>query len=275
MREVNGEMHDESTQPPSIERYPVYTPPIPTSDTNRDNIWRWSQREGQGESYDESTQPPIVQINIPRTNPILGAISTRDNIEEEAMVPDTNVGQQKRGRGPAKCTEFDKLRRHGKVPLKINDGETAPCCENASFFTTRVTWILKHHADMSFARWTDVPKSVKDELIDRVRGDFELDWELKNHQLAVWKQLRKRFNAFHHELYKKYLAYASHEEALAGGTSLVSPLVWVKLCGRWGSDHFKVHSIIYLNLPFIEMYTAIERKRVIGMQEDETHIAIS
>ena len=89
--------------------------------------------------------------------------------EDEAAVPVTNVGQQKRGRGPAKCTEFDKLRRHGKIPLRINDGETAPCCENASFFTTRVTWILKHHADMSFARWTDVPKSVKDELIDRVR----------------------------------------------------------------------------------------------------------
>ncbi|XP_040994304.1 uncharacterized protein LOC121240845 [Juglans microcarpa x Juglans regia] len=92
---------------------------------------------------------------------------------------------------------------------------------------------------MSYARWTDVPKSIKDELIDRVRGDFELDWELKNHRLAVWKQLRKRFNAFHDELHKKYLAYASHDEALPADVEFVDPIVWAKLCGRWGSDAFK------------------------------------
>ncbi|KAF5468571.1 hypothetical protein F2P56_012714 [Juglans regia] len=158
---------------------------------------------------------------------------------EATMVPIVNQVQNKRKRGPAKCTEFEKLRKHGKIHLKINDGETSPCCENASMFTTRITWILKHHLDMSYARWSDVQKAEKDELIERVRGDFELDWELDNHRLAVTKQLRKRFNAFHHELHKKYMAYGSHEEALAFGTTLVDNLVWVKLCGRWGSDVFK------------------------------------
>ncbi|KAF5447811.1 hypothetical protein F2P56_033333 [Juglans regia] len=155
------------------------------------------------------------------------------------MVPAVNQEQRKHGRGPAKCTEFLKLRKHGKVHLKINDGKTAPCCENASMFTTRVTWIVKHHCEMSYAKWTDVPQAQKDELIDCVRGDFVLDWELENHRLTVLKQLRKRFNAFHHELHKKYLSYGSHEEALAFGTSMVDSLVWIKLCERWGSDAFK------------------------------------
>ncbi|XP_042972691.1 uncharacterized protein LOC122304482 [Carya illinoinensis] len=92
---------------------------------------------------------------------------------------------------------------------------------------------------MSYARWSDVTQAHKDELIDRVRGDFELDWEMENHRLAVTKQLRKRLNAFHHELHRIYLSYASHDEALANGTVLVNPLVWVKLCGRWGSEAFK------------------------------------
>ncbi|XP_042940815.1 uncharacterized protein LOC122275700 isoform X8 [Carya illinoinensis] len=65
------------------------------------------------------------------------------------------------------------------------------------------------------------------------------DWDLENHRLTVLKQLRKRFNAFHHELHKKYLSYESHEEALASGSCMVDPVVWVKLCGRWGSDDFK------------------------------------
>lgn len=57
------------------------------------------------------------------------------------------VQTEKRGCGPAKCSKFEKLRKHSPIPLKINHGETAPCCENATMFTTRVTWILKHHAE--------------------------------------------------------------------------------------------------------------------------------
>ncbi|KAF5465135.1 hypothetical protein F2P56_015166 [Juglans regia] len=196
--------------------------------------------ESSESNSDDSTQPPSHVWETPPANPIPQPQPTREEIDMEAtMVPIVNQVQNKRKRGPAKCTEFEKLRKHGKIHLKINDGETAPCCENASMFTTRITWILKHHLDMSYARWSDVPKAEKDELIERVRGDFELDWELDNHRLAVTKQLRKRFNAFHHELHKKYMAYGSHEEALASGTTLVDNLVWVKLCGRWGSDAFK------------------------------------
>ncbi|RWR97715.1 hypothetical protein CKAN_02716800 [Cinnamomum micranthum f. kanehirae] len=131
------------------------------------------------------------------------------------------------------------MRKNGKVPLQINDGEIAPCCENASMFTTRVSWIIKQYCDMSYARWSAVPQAKKEELIARVKSDFVFDWERENHRLTVTKQLRKRFNSFHHDLHKIYLKYGSHEEALANGTSLVDPLVWVKLCGRWGSDEFK------------------------------------
>ncbi|KAG6722725.1 hypothetical protein I3842_03G174300 [Carya illinoinensis] len=192
-------------------------------------------------------EPDRVQIgvNAPTepnrvTSPTIEAeharVQTSEDIPTEPVV---NQAQRRRGRGPAKCIEFEKLRKHGKVLLKINNGETAPCCSNANMFTTRLTWIVKHHCDMSYPRWSDVPQAHKDELIDRVRGDFELDWELENHRLTVTKQLRKRFNAFHHELHRIYLSYANHDEALANGTVLVSPLVWVKLCGRWGSEAFK------------------------------------
>ncbi|XP_035543151.1 uncharacterized protein LOC108990421 [Juglans regia] len=92
---------------------------------------------------------------------------------------------------------------------------------------------------MSYGRWTDVPQAQKDELIERVRGDFVLDWELVNHRLTVTKHLRKRFNAFHHELHRKYLSYKTHEEALASGGGMVDPIIWDKLCARWGSEDFK------------------------------------
>lgn len=65
------------------------------------------------------------------------------------------------------------------------------------------------------------------------------EWGRENHRWTVNKQLRKRINAFHHDLHKIYLSYGTHEEALANETSLVDPLVWVKLCGRWDSDAFK------------------------------------
>ncbi|KAF5442606.1 hypothetical protein F2P56_035246 [Juglans regia] len=106
-------------------------------------------------------------------------------------------------------------------------------------FTTRVSWIVKQYCDMSYKHWSDVPQTIKEELIDCVRSDFLFDWDRENHRLTVTKALCKRFNSFDHDLHKIYQSYGSHEEALAHGTSLVDPIVWVKLCGRWGSDAFK------------------------------------
>ncbi|KAF5450951.1 hypothetical protein F2P56_031260 [Juglans regia] len=184
----------------------------------------WTLRDDHSDTLsDDSTQPPDRVLDTCFDNPIVVENPHVVPIvaENPHVVPNRNdnvvnvgsvhvplvVPPKKRGRGPAKCTEFDKLRKHGKIPLKINDG--------------------------------DVPEAEKDELIDRVRVDFIFDWDLKNHQKTVWKQLRKRFNAFHHQLHKKSLEYATHEEALANRCSLVEPLVWVKLCGRWGSEAFK------------------------------------
>ncbi|XP_035540948.1 uncharacterized protein LOC108989616 [Juglans regia] len=201
---------DDSTQPPSHPWEPPCPPPMPPPGPNRES------------------------------SPVIEPLPNGDNIDVTApTMPAANQEQPKRRRGPAKCIEFEKARKYGKVLLKINDGEIAPCCENASMFTIRVTQIVKQHCDMSYARWTDVPDAEKNELIERVRGDFVLDWDQENHRLAVLKQLRKRFNAFHHELHKKYLSYRSHPEALASGCTMVNDNVWVKLCERWGTDKFK------------------------------------
>ena len=77
-----------------------------------------------------------------------------------------------------------------------------------------------------------------------------LDWDRENHRLTVTKALRKRFNSFHHDLHKIYESYGSHAEALANGTSLVDPIVWVKLCERWGSDAFKVQIVFLTYYPY-------------------------
>ncbi|XP_041026901.1 uncharacterized protein LOC121267090 [Juglans microcarpa x Juglans regia] len=137
-------------------------------------------------------------------------------------------------------------------------------------FTTRLSWIIKHHCNMSYPRWSDVPQEHKDELIDRVRGDFELDWDLENHQLAVTKQLRKRFNAFHHQLHQIYMSYGSHDEVLATGTSLVTPLVWFKLCERWGSEAFqKIASKNRDNRRMLKINHTTGRKSFVRMLEQK------
>lgn len=97
--------------------------------------------------------------------------------EVPANTPSTQPETSRRGRGPAKLTEFEKLRKHGRVLLKINPGETAPYCENASMFTARITWIVKQHCDMSYPRWNDVPQPMKDQLIDRIRVRLLLKWQ--------------------------------------------------------------------------------------------------
>lgn len=63
---------------------------------------------------------------------------------------------KKCGCGGAKNTEFEKLQKYGKISFKINEGKTSHCCENCIMFTTRVTWILKHHSNLCHISWHDV-----------------------------------------------------------------------------------------------------------------------
>ncbi|XP_040990908.1 uncharacterized protein LOC121238131 [Juglans microcarpa x Juglans regia] len=112
-------------------------------------------------------------------------------------------------------------------------------------YTTRVAWILKHHSDLSHATWHDVPTNEKDELVARVQADFILDWTKKNHQLMVMKTFLKRFNAIRYELHKIYKTFENAEEALANRPSWVNPDDWVKLCGRWSSEEFKVRRVLH------------------------------
>ncbi|XP_035543229.1 uncharacterized protein LOC109002123 isoform X2 [Juglans regia] len=51
--------------------------------------------------------------------------------------------------------------------------------------------------------------------------DFVLDWTKENHRQAVVTALADKYNAYHYKLHKHYLKYASHEEALSDGMSLV------------------------------------------------------
>ncbi|XP_035539594.1 uncharacterized protein LOC118343993 isoform X2 [Juglans regia] len=175
---------------------------------------RWTRMVEQNSSLDDSTQPSEMVLgtefpeisNDPNTRP-----------ENNGKLP------MRRCHGRAGCTEFMKLRKHGLIPLKINDGERAPSCENAVFFTTRVTWIIKHHATMAQNTWDAVDTQEKEEQINRVRADFILDWSKRNHREMVEKNLGKKFNDFHYQLHKIYLGCATHDEALVKPTSLVEP----------------------------------------------------
>lgn len=89
-------------------------------------------------------------------------------IGDFVLVP-LNMPIKRHGRRSPKCIEFDKLQKHEKILLKINVGQTTSYCPNATMFTTQMTWRLKHHADVSYAQWTNVPMEENDELIERVR----------------------------------------------------------------------------------------------------------
>ncbi|XP_042975529.1 uncharacterized protein LOC122307003 isoform X2 [Carya illinoinensis] len=180
-------------------------------------------------SSDDSTQSPNVGLDDTMDDD--NAAHRRVEIEDMAT--------RKRGRGPAKGTEFERLHKLGKIPLNIKDGQRGPSCENYAIFSGRVTMIVRLHANMRHASWTMVGKEEKDDLIDRVRADFVLDWTQSSHRECVTNTLARKYNAFHCQLHKVYLGYATHEEALSGGTSWVEKPVWEVLCERWSSQGFK------------------------------------
>ncbi|KAF5458749.1 hypothetical protein F2P56_022756 [Juglans regia] len=92
---------------------------------------------------------------------------------------------------------------------------------------------------MQHASWSRVDKLNKEELTDRVRADFELDWTKSNHREIVGMALAQKYNDFHYLLHCKYLEYETHEAAICGGTKIVNKTVWECLCERWASENFK------------------------------------
>ncbi|XP_040991236.1 uncharacterized protein LOC121238452 [Juglans microcarpa x Juglans regia] len=94
---------------------------------------------------------------------------------------------------------------------------------------------------MQHAGWSLVDKLNKEELTDRVRADFELNWTKSNHRETVVMALAQKYNDFHYILHCKYLEYETHEAAISGGTKMVNKAVWECLCERWASEDFKVH----------------------------------
>ncbi|XP_042962028.1 uncharacterized protein LOC122296414 isoform X1 [Carya illinoinensis] len=182
--------------------------------------------EVNSSSSDDSTQPPDVVFET----------------EFPEQLDGTAVSK-KRGRGRAKMTKFDMLRKMGPIPLLIKNGDTKVSCQNANIFSGRVTWIIKHYANMGYNRWNEVPEAEQEELCGRVRADFIVEWEKENHRKTVIDQLRRRFNSFHYDLHKIFLGYGSTKVALARGTELVDHAVWRKLCMRWGSKEFKALSL--------------------------------
>ncbi|KAG6676837.1 hypothetical protein I3842_15G170500 [Carya illinoinensis] len=52
---------------------------------------------------------------------------------------------------------------------------------------------LADHVDMRHASWSYVPRDEKQELIDRVRADFVLDWTRDNHREIVVTHLADKY----------------------------------------------------------------------------------
>ncbi|XP_042991783.1 uncharacterized protein LOC122318475 [Carya illinoinensis] len=96
---------------------------------------------------------------------------------------------------------------------------------------------------MRHASRSHVPEDKKIKLIDRIRADFVLDWTRDNHREMIVMHLADKYNAYHYVLHKVYLKYASHQEALRGGTDKVEKSVWEKLCEYWASATFKEKSM--------------------------------
>ncbi|KAG7945405.1 hypothetical protein I3843_03G242000 [Carya illinoinensis] len=181
----------------------------------------------------DSTQPPNVGVAEPsfdEANIASRIVSTNAR---------TDAPSRKRGRGPAKDTLFDRVRKFGQIPLNIKDGQRGPSCENYNLFSGRVTTIVRLHANMMHASWKAVPKEEKEELIDRVKADFKLDWTQSSHRECVTNAVARKYNGFHYLLRKQYIRYGSKEAALSGGTSWVEKPVWEHLCRMWSTEEFE------------------------------------
>ncbi|KAB1205813.1 hypothetical protein CJ030_MR7G028002 [Morella rubra] len=134
----------------------------------------------------ESTQGS--EISIMSEPPLL--------IPEEASIQ--RQSKAKKGRGKATGIEFERLRKNGQIPVKVPDKAKGPTEKNGRIFIERVTYLVRHFADISYRSWKFVPQKDKDELYNRILA-----------------RLAYSYKSYHHQLHKIYKRFQNKEEAMA------------------------------------------------------------
>ncbi|XP_042964574.1 uncharacterized protein LOC122298782 [Carya illinoinensis] len=130
-----------------------------------DLVLQPSSLRDEEDTYVDASQEAPPAVGIEESQPAVEQQDGNEGANSTVTVPPI----KKRGRGPAKGTMFERLRKMGKIPLNIKDGHRGPSCENATIFTSRVSWIIRVHADMRHASWSVIDEKEKHELINRVR----------------------------------------------------------------------------------------------------------
>ncbi|KAG2714591.1 hypothetical protein I3760_03G034500 [Carya illinoinensis] len=150
-----------------------------------------------------------------------------------------STSKVKRGRGKAQCISFEKLRKTGLIPVKIESGNKGATGTNSTTFISRVGYIARHFAPITCKSWRHIPEVDKEELYSRVRGEFLLDWSEDEVKESVKAKLQRSYNDYHHALHKIFKKYSTKEEAIAHVPDDLNQADWEILCDRWADPKYK------------------------------------
>ncbi|KAB1200505.1 hypothetical protein CJ030_MR0G007044 [Morella rubra] len=151
------------------------------------------------------------------------------------------MGQSKAKKGCGKATgiEFERLRKNGQIPVRVPDKVKGPTGKNERIFIERVTYLVRHFADISYRSLKFVPQKDKDELYNRILGDFVLDWDRFEDRECIKARLAYSYKSYRHQLHKIYKRFQNKEEAMANPLEELSKEVWEKSCNLWADDDYQ------------------------------------
>ncbi|XP_035549215.1 uncharacterized protein LOC118349275 [Juglans regia] len=159
--------------------------------------------------------------------------------ETQSSGEGASTSKVKRGRGKAQCVSFEKLRKTGLIPVKIESGNKGATGTNSTTFISRVGYIARHFAPITCKSWKHIPEVDKEELYARVRGEFLLDWNEDEVKESVKAKLQRSYNDYHHTLHKIFKKYSTKEEAIAHVPDDLNQADWEILCDRWADPKYK------------------------------------
>ncbi|KAI5311151.1 hypothetical protein L3X38_045501 [Prunus dulcis] len=114
--------------------------------------------------------------------------------------------------------------------------------ETSSLLSHDLGAIIRKKCPMNYAYWGDIPKDKRNELMDEITLNYDID--LKNVDCGnyVNKIMARRFRDFKHELHKHFKFFPSAEEALANPPLEIverdATHEWLVLCTHFQSPNF-------------------------------------
>ncbi|XP_039684911.1 uncharacterized protein [Medicago truncatula] len=198
-----------------------------------------NESEDDPDFVEEQETELLMQRGPGRPRRSMNQKNHRQNADDTRVRPKNKVRGQTRG---LMLEMKRKLSRDGKMDVDIHPTRLVAVGPGRNDFITDLSIIVRKNARFNVNKWSSVPQSTKDTIVEKVLNN----WRLQDTDVvrkAIINEAGRLYRSRRHRLHEHYLKFETKEEALKHIPDDVNESDWKFLVDYFSSPSFEIRSI--------------------------------